>query len=308
MARHGRGGATPRARVSRDSTPLLGEHQTYITFDAPNGGPPAKPKTPTRLYQAKQYLNADVSNKHTDIILIICFAISGLIDSGAYNAYTCFTSMQTGNTVFAALGVSDLPASSPKYAWTKSVTSVVSFLIGAAVLSTCHRLLGARKRWVQSASFFIQGLLIALSAYIVQRGGSDSPVKKPTIAGLPADPGFPWIDLVPIGLLSVQSAGKVVASRIFQHVGLPAVVLTTLFSDLVSDPRLFTAGLFDNPQRNGRFVAVACYFGGAVAGGAFAKSTVGFAGLLWSVAGIKLLIVISWLLWREDEEAEDEES
>lgn len=109
------------------------------------------------------------------------------------------------------------------------------------------------------------------------------------------------MDLVPIGLLSFQSAGKVIASRIFKRNGLPTTVLTTLYSDLMSDPKTFTAGLFDNQQRNGRLAGLAFYFGGAVAGGAFAKSVWGFSGLLWTVAGVKTIIVIAWLLWRAEE-------
>jgi hypothetical protein len=41
-------------------------------------------------------LNVDINPKWADIILIVCFFISGLIDSAAFNTYSCFTSMQTG--------------------------------------------------------------------------------------------------------------------------------------------------------------------------------------------------------------------
>ncbi|KAI7161049.1 hypothetical protein KC349_g3051 [Hortaea werneckii] len=291
-----------------EGRPLLpnnnNERSSYITFDAPNGAPTKHSKAST-VSKAKRYLSANVSNDYTDFILIVCFAISGLIDSGAYNAYSCFTSMQTGNTVFAALGVSDLPASSPKFAWTKSVTSVASFLIGAAITGFFHRFFGERKRWVLSFAFAVQTVLVAVAAYLVDSNqSSGSPVKRPSSAELPENPGFPWMDLVPIGLLSFQSAGKVIASRIFKHNGLPTTVLTTLYSDLMSDPKTFTAGLFDNQKRNGRVAGLAFYFGGAVAGGAFAKSVFGFSGLLWTVAGVKTIIVIAWLLWRAEEPEE----
>ena len=42
----------------------------------------------------KLYLTADIDKRWGDLILIVCFFISGLIDAGAYNAYGCFTSMQ----------------------------------------------------------------------------------------------------------------------------------------------------------------------------------------------------------------------
>ena len=88
---------------------------------------------------------------------------------------------------------------------------------------------------------------------------------------------------------------------------LPTVVLTTLYHDLITDPALLSAGLMGNIGRNRRLGGLVWYFGGAVAGGAFAKSSVGFSGLLWTAAAIQLVIVCAWLLWREDSEKGDEE-
>lgn len=68
-----------------EGRPLLpnnNERSSYITFDAPNGAPTKHSKAST-VSQAKRYLSANVSNDYTDFILIVCFAISGLIDSGA---------------------------------------------------------------------------------------------------------------------------------------------------------------------------------------------------------------------------------
>ena len=43
------------------------------------------------------HLTSDIDVGRADLILIICFFISGLIDAGAYNAYECFTGMQVRN-------------------------------------------------------------------------------------------------------------------------------------------------------------------------------------------------------------------
>lgn len=151
--------------------------------------------------------------------------------------------------------------------------------------------------------------MIAISAHMVQLGhSSGSPVKKPSITGgFPADPGFPWLDLIPISLLSFQAAGKVVASRMLQYNALPTVVLTTLYNDLASDPGFFTGGLMGNVGRNRRIGGLFFYFGGAVAGGAFARGSPGFSGLLWTAAAIKTAIVFAWLLWREEAEQKEGE-
>lgn len=221
---------------------------------------------------------------------------------------------QTGNTIFLALGANSLPINSPSLAWTKSLTAILSFILGAGLISAFHRTFGERKRWVLAASFTFQLLVTAVAAVLVSRGhASESPAKPGQalsttfFAGVPADIGFPTMDLAAIGLLSFQAAGKVVASRVLGLNPLPAVVLTTLYNDLASDPALFTAGLAGNVQRNRRFGGLVIYVVGALIGGAFARSSVGLAGALWFTAGIKLCIVGAWLLWREEGKEEEGE-
>lgn len=148
----------------------------------------------------------------------------------------------------------------------------------------------------------MQAAMIAISAHLVQIGHSSG---SPIISGFPADPGFPWLDLIPISLLSFQAAGKVVASRVLQYNALPSVVLTILYNDLVSDPGLLTGGLMGNVGRNRRLGGLVSYVGGAVAGGAIVKSSAGFSGLLWTAAALKLVITLSWLLWRAEANKEE---
>ena len=159
-------------------------------------------------------------------------------------------------------------------------------------------------------------LVTALAAVLVHSGSSsESPVRpgEPSapeltsftiMGGIPRDIGFPTMDLLAIGLLSFQAAGKVVASRVLGFNALPSVVLTTLYNDLASDPALFTAGLMGNVQRNRRGGGLVFYIFGALLGGVFAMSSVGFAGALWFTAGVKVLIVVAWLMWREEKEKE----
>ncbi|KAM0716556.1 hypothetical protein Q7P37_008001 [Cladosporium fusiforme] len=312
---------------------LLSFYQRYSYRERPGDGdihgniPPPRGDI-SRLERAKDYLCTDVSTRWADLVLMVCFMISGLVDSGAYNAYSCFVSMQvrkkpfatlkamnvsltpypqTGNTIFLALGVNSLPMGSPSLAWTKSLTAILSFILGAGLISAFHRTFGERRRWVLAASFAFQMLVTATAATLVTHGRtSESPAKpgEPSTLGLgggvPEYIGFPTMDLVAIGLLSFQAAGKVVASRVLGLNPLPTVVLTTLYNDLASDPALFTAGLAGNVQRNRRFGGLVLYILGSLVGGAFARSSVGFAGALWFTVGLKILIVGAWLSWREE--------
>lgn len=261
------------------------------------------------------------------------------MDAGAYNAYECFVSMQvcfpaqllslisqlvllnckviarltvakqTGNTIFAALGVSNLPVSSPRLAWTKSLTSVLSFLLGALCLSTLHRRFGTRKRGVLAANFAVQAVFTFAAVLLVEsRLTSGSPAADPEVLQvMKSSVAFPMMDLVPIALLSFQASGMIVASRMLTYNGMPTIVLTSAYNDIMSDPGLFTSGITGDVQRNRRVGGVALYFLGAVGGGALATSPLGFAGSLWIAGAVKAGIVAAWLAWRGETEEEREE-
>lgn len=65
----------------------------------PNGvkrAPPPKKKNYWRQFLA--HLRTEISIDHADIPIIACCLVSGLCDSSAYNAWTCFVSMQTGKS------------------------------------------------------------------------------------------------------------------------------------------------------------------------------------------------------------------
>ncbi|TID22091.1 hypothetical protein E6O75_ATG10885 [Venturia nashicola] len=259
----------------------------------------------------KRHFNAQIDTKRADIILIICFFVSGLTDSGAYNAWNIFLSMQTGNTIFAALGLSNLPDGTTKTQLLKSLCAILSFLLGALFFSTLHRTLTPRKRYVLILSFTIQTSLIIISALLIQSGcASDSSPKKPV--DTPPDHDhqiegtqnlgpthFPF-DLLPITLLSFQASATVIASRVLAYAQLPTIVISTLYADLVSDPSFFSGGLVGNTPRNRRAGGVAFYFVGAVLGGVFASRREGFEGALWVAALVKGVVGLTWVGWWEE--------
>lgn len=53
---------------------------------------------PSRWQRTRDWLQQDVDTTNADLVLIVCFFLAGLIDSGAYNAYTCFTHMMVSAT------------------------------------------------------------------------------------------------------------------------------------------------------------------------------------------------------------------
>jgi len=107
-----------------------------------------------------------------------------------------------------------------------------------------------------------------------------------------------WNVLVPIALIAFQSCGQAVTSRALRYNSLNSVVLTSIYCDLFSDPNLFA---LDNAERNRRVGAPIMLVVGAIIGGVFAHSSFGIAGALWTASALKLLAIVTWILWPQRE-------
>ncbi|KAL2136476.1 hypothetical protein VTI74DRAFT_3495 [Chaetomium olivicolor] len=241
------------------------------------------------LSRCRKHLMAEVSRDWADIILILCYLITGLLDSASISVWGSFVSMQTGNTVYLALGLSS-PSASTR--WIKSGASLFSFCIGSFLFSRFHRFFYPSRRWVLAASFAFQLLLTAVAASLV------------TASGTPADTEeISWRVLVPIALVAFQSCGQAVTSRALKYNALTSVVLTSIYCDLFSDAQLFK---LRNVERNRRAAAPFFLLLGAFFGGKFASSGFGVAGALWTAAVLKAVAVFVWLIWPADKEGQEE--
>ncbi|CAF3451887.1 hypothetical protein SNK03_002785 [Fusarium graminearum] len=266
--------------------------------DSPEAGPKGGFPTPVRRF------TSDIDTRWGDLLLLVCFFIAGLVDSAAFNMYGCFVSMQTGNTIFVGLGVSHQPENLPGKAWSRCLVAIVCFGVGALFFSTVHRHFGPQKRWVLMLSFFIQAMLTGLVALLATTGAvwNNPHGRSTTHEGdwiiERVQNSFPASDYAAIAILAFQSAGQIVASRALKYNSMPTVVLTSLYCDMMSDAKLFTAPITDNADRNRRAVGAVLLFLGAVCGGFLSKSWVGFAGALWIAAFLKLCITFAWVLWK----------
>lgn len=107
-----------------------------------------------------------------------------------------------------------------------------------------------------------------------------------------------WKELVPITLLSFQSAGQIVGSRALGLAEIPTVVLTSMLHDISSDPALL-GPLRGNVKRNRRVLAFVAILVGAVAGGFISERTRRMQIPLWIAGGIKLCVASAWMFWPE---------
>ncbi|KAL2069262.1 hypothetical protein VTL71DRAFT_15600 [Oculimacula yallundae] len=237
----------------------------------------------------RSYLSSEIAIAHADIPIIACCLVSGLCDSSAYNAWSCFVSMQTGNTIFLALGASDQPRSKP-YGWLKSLISIISFLLGCFVFATT-RFIKPKARGTLAASFMVQSLFIILAAMLVQVGVVPQPDGVVTDSGSKVN----LLELLPLGFLAFQSGGQIVTSRILGFNEVPTTVLTSVYCDIASDPKILAR---DNVKRNRRVFAVIFILVGGIAGGWISRSRAGMSTSLWIAAGIKMVIALFWSFWR----------
>ncbi|KAF2742980.1 hypothetical protein M011DRAFT_497146 [Sporormia fimetaria CBS 119925] len=232
---------------------------------------------------------SNINKEWGDLVLLYCYLITGLLDSAATHIWGSFVSMQTGNTVYVGLG---LAAPNADNRWIRALVSLAAFCVGSYFFSRFHRHLSPRRRWVLIASFIIQLLFLVLAAIIV------------TVGKNAASSDLHWQVLVPLAAVAFQSSGQAVMSRVLQYGGLTSVVLTSNYCDLFSDAHLFA---LKNVERNRRAAAPLLLLAGAVAGGVWARSSIGMKGALWTAVFMKSLIVVAWEVWWKEPEPRAEE-
>lgn len=175
------------------------------------------------------------------------------------------------------------------YGWAKSLISITCFVLGAFFFSRFCHYLSPLRRGTLVATFLIQSTFIFVTAAIIEAGVVDGSTPR-------FSQDIDWRQVIPIALLSFQSAGQMVGSRILNMSEIPTVVVTSVLCDFASDPKL-TDPLRANAKRNRRVLGFLGILVGAVAGGWISKSAGQIQSVLWLAGGMKLLITVSWLLW-----------
>ena len=186
------------------------------------------------------------------------------------------------------LGVSGQPLSLP-YRWAKSGTAILAFCAGNYFFSRVARYMGPLRRSTMISSLLFQAALCLIAMALVVTG------VVPNDAGtrLPRD----CIVLLPLAMLSFQSAGQIVVSRMLGYSEIPTVVLTSTYTDLFMDPKLLTAPLTQNSKRNRRAISAIALLLGATLGG-FLTEGGSIVDPLWITGALKVMLAGVWLFWR----------
>lgn len=189
-----------------------------------------------------------------------------------------------GNTIFLALGVAGLPKNGVHLHWLRSLLSIGTFMLGSLISAAVTRPFGSTRRLSLCINFFLQGLSILVAAMLV------------TTDAIPENNADSDRVLIGIPFLAWQFGAQVAASRALGYGEIPTTVLTSVYNDLASDPRLWT---WQNAKRNRRAGAAIMVLVGGICGGWLSRLHNGFGIVLWIGGLIKMLLGIAWLGYGE---------
>jgi len=173
-------------------------------------------------------------------------------------------------------------------------------------------MLGERKRWVVVGAFLGQALLVVAVALLqsfpktrfdrfgpAERQHTGEYLLRRDVFTFGRQGYTPtWVDLLPIGLLSFQSAGGFVASRVFKFTFLQTTAVTALPADVLLEAHTLRRGILGNGDLNRRVLGFVAFVGGAALGGGLFSWSVG--AVLWVAAAGKLVLVGVLFLWRAE--------
>ncbi|KAM0791041.1 hypothetical protein ACM66B_004337 [Microbotryomycetes sp. NB124-2] len=246
----------------------------------------------TTWSRARTVVGSQIDSDHALYQLGGYCLLTGLTSAPVFSACFIWPGFQSGNAVQLSLAVARLFAAQPhdtrfEVPDQQALCSLIAFLIGAS-LGRFGDWYGTQKRsWIAGATF-VQALLVMAASLCIHYSGEESIATART---LPL-----WHSVLGMATIAFASASLglqgFVAKRIKSEFG-TSVVLTTVWVELVTDPRLFS--LKHVKTRDHRVVAIAGLFLGGLFGAALAH-TIGAAGAFGVTAGVRVVSSASWLL------------
>ena len=209
--------------------------------------------------------------------------------------------MQTGNTIFIALGASN--RNNHPFIWVRCLFSLFAYCLGTFGFARFHdRWLAPKtRRLTLLLSYAFQAILTIVAVSIIQSGI----VGRYVPSAVATSPREQWDSLVPICLLSLGAGGQIIAARSLGVPEVPTVVVTTMLCELWSDPGLF---LKRNVGRNRRALGFLLMLVGALTSGWVDKVGNSIQIALWMAAGLKLVCVGAIALWKGEDANEEQKS
>ncbi|KAL1296578.1 hypothetical protein AAFC00_000075 [Neodothiora populina] len=268
-------------------------------------GEPIVPRSSSMLSRAR--LTGPLDGSKGDFALLAHSFVTGMVDAATFANWAVFVGMQTGNTVILGLSSATLPNN--PHAWSSTLVSLGSFLVGAfftfrstsfilrpSTPSSPPRTIASNRLWL-STIYLLQGLLIIIAAALVTPAHLVPHNRSP---GVPDDAhtrgvigNIKIISLLPP--LAFQSGMQIATTRLLGFNELPVNVLTSSYADLMGDPALFAIRK-QNIKRNRRLASVVLLVVGSISSAWIMRSRGGMMAVFWVAGGVKVVVALATLL------------
>ncbi|KAF8916405.1 hypothetical protein CPB85DRAFT_1432092 [Mucidula mucida] len=268
--------------------------QKSDTFTTVGGDPEvAAPKAAPARFSFWSHLNEDVDPDASTGPLAAYCLMTGYIDVISFSAIFVWCGFQTGNFAQLGLAIARLfdgshghRSSAFHIADKQALTSLLSFNAGAFVGRLGDKM-GAHKRiWLIFATF-LQALLTMAAAVTIYKSG------QPSVADERAFPT--WTNTLSFACVAFMSASLGVQGIVGKRLNTQfttTIVLTTVWVELVCDPKLFNLK-HKVKTRDHKLIAASALFFGAFIGRAIVGA-IGAPGALGIGCGFRVLISLSW--------------
>ncbi|TRM64894.1 hypothetical protein BD626DRAFT_490277 [Schizophyllum amplum] len=263
-------------KASSDSLPL------------PQGGP--RPLA-SRAQRLKAYMMEEVDGDQSTAPLAAYSFMTGYIDAVAFSAIFVWCGFQTGNFIQLAVALARLFERGADKAFhlpdRQALASLIAFNAGAFI-GRLGDWIGPKKRLWLVFGTFLQTLFLMGASIVLWTSGQGS---------IASDRGAPaWTNLrAYVGLVFMSASlglQGIQAKRLNTQFG-TSIVLTTIWVELMSDPKLFNIRESVRTRDHRLLAAGALFFGGFVSRSILAE--IGAAGALGVGTGIRFLIALSWM-------------
>jgi len=238
------------------------------------------------------FLKSEVDPEQSAIPLAAYCFMTGWIDAVSFSAIFVWCAFQTGNSLQLALGLARLFHGSPEHRDTsfhiadkQALTSLTTFLFGAFIGRIGDRI-GTKTRLWLFLGTFIQALFTMAAAISLWKSGQGS------LASIRSEPA--WTNAGTYACLGLMSASMGLQGIMGKRVNTQfatTIVLTTVWCELMTDPKLFAARRVASRDR--RIIAVSFLFVGGFCSRAILQS-IGSPASLGIGTGLRVLIAFSW--------------
>ncbi|KAJ8522642.1 hypothetical protein ONZ45_g819 [Pleurotus djamor] len=251
------------------------------------------------------YLNSEIdTSQATGPLAAFCF-MTGFIDAISFSAIFVWCGFQTGNFVQLSLAIARLFEVSPSgfqdfsfhKADQQALCSLITFNMGAFLGRIGDRIGAATRRWLVLGTF-VQALFTMAAALAIWKSNQDvsdpnSPIRQ-SIADDRGDPAWTnTLTFVCIGFMSASLGLQGIVAKRLNTQFTTTIVLTTVWVELMTDPRLFSFRHSVRTRDHKLIFASSIFIGGFTARAILHQ--IGAAGTLGVATGIRLLITLAWL-------------